>query len=386
MNNLSYKQITKSKLPSSYPNYILDNIKLLSIDKNKSKLAGSYSFAFTQFPSDIDVQELVNEGDTYDRVINFFIHGLKNKVREISNTPYYWILDIKIGIDKRFDLDKNESMFYGKISKLYDDGLITDNERNMIVSGYSEMTLKELSTLRWTPEEVLHGYKTLRGNVQISLYDAIAQKSVINIEVVGLSNNKYMDLSNFFTLAYHDKHGMLKSINLPDQAVIDFNKFFVIELKKNIKKLYYSEVHQDYAKLVKRYWSYGRFVGDEQLIEKIAPYMNSIYALAGQKKSEIALLIKLVEHTKMIGVPNDTFKNQLSNIKLSLSNIVDIDTNLLDKINNNLDSIINGAQEADDIIRLLGEIKEILSSFTSYKALKFLKNVKLAPPPNKYIN
>jgi hypothetical protein len=386
MDDLTYGQITKAKLSSSYPKFILDNIKLLSIDKNKSKLAGSYSFAFTQFPSDIDVQELVNEGDTYDKVVDFFIHGIKDKVREISNTPYYWILDIKMGIDRRFDFNIKDKDAHKKIIELHNDGLLNDEEMSILMTNNAELLLKELSTLRWKPNEILHGYKILRGNVKISIYGAITQKSVINIEVVGLSNDKYMDLSNFFTLAYHDEKGNLKSINLPDQSVVDFNTFFVIELKKNIKKLYYSDLYRDYAKLVKRYWSYGRFVGDEKLIQTIAPYMNSIYALAGQKKSEIALLIKLVDHTSMIGVPLEIFKNQLSNIKLSLSNVVDIDTNILLLINNNLDSIIDGAQEANNIVRLLEEIKDILSVFLSNKAIKFLKNVGLAPPPNKYIN
>ena len=387
MNRFAYNQITSSKLPSSYPNYVLNNIKLLSIDKNKSTLVGSFSFSYPQFPSDVDVREVV-EGNSFNGAIQFFANAIKLKVLEIQNQQNYWLLEVKIGMDERYDFSVSDKSAEYKIAHLYKNQLISSDDLYILQNEDSEVAdflLQNYAKLRWSTYDILNGYKILSGNKVIQLREAIPMKGVINMEVIGTSNNKFMDLSNFFSLVYHDKNNKLKTINLPGESIIDFDKFFVNEIKSNIKKLYYSRIAPDYAKMIKRYFSLGRFTGDVELVNKVYPYLNSITGLAGQKKSEIALLMKLIEHTKMIGVPIHVFINQISNIKLALSNIIDIDRNVLEEMNALLDKVMYAQLDPKLMIEYLNKVKKILAEYVSIKALEYLKSVKLAPPPKKYI-
>lgn len=388
MNRFSYDQITSSKLPSSYPSYVLNNIKLLSINKNKSTLVGSFSFSFPQFPSDVDVREVV-EANSYQGAINYFINGIQRKVREIQSKPYYWLLEVKIGSDERYNFSVTDSDSGLRLMYLYENDLISNDDLYVLRQGDPEeadLLLQNYSKLRWSTHDILNGYKLLSGGHTIRLIDAIPMKGVINMEVVGLSNNKFMDLSNFFALVYHDPNGVLKAINLPDESVENFTEFFANEVKSNIKKLYYSKIAPDYAKVIKRMFSLGRFTGDQELVMKVYPYINSVTSLAGQKKSEIALLMKLIDHTRMIGVPVPMFINQLSNIQLTLANIIDIDKDVLSEMNEILNKVMYGQLDPDSMVGYLGKIKKVLSSYVSIKALAYLKSVGLSPPPNKYIN
>jgi hypothetical protein len=389
MNRFTYDQVVSSKIPSSYPNYVLDNIQLLSIDKNKSTLVGSFSFSLPQFPSDIDVREVIDEGTTYEGVIRFFINGIRAKVLEIQQKPFYWVTEVKIGYDPRFNFSVVDPDVLFMIQNLMDNNLINESELDILTSGDNEAAdflLQDHAKLRWSVSDLLNGYKMLPGNEIIYLEEAIPQKGVINMEVIGYSNNKFMDLSNFFALVYYDMDGTLKSINLPDQSISDFDTFFTNEVKSNIKKLYYSKIAPDYAKMIKRYFSLGRFVGDEQLVSKVYPYLNSVTALAGQKKSEIALLIKLIQFTGLVGVPQSLLINQLSNIKLSLAAIIDLDRDILLNINNLLDKVMYEPSDANLMVENLNKVKKILATYVSNHALDYLKEVGLAPPPKKYIN
>lgn len=389
MNRFPYDEVVADKLPSSYPNYVRNNIQIMSINKNKSSIVGSFSFSYPQFPSDVDVRELVDEGSTRDQVIRFFINGITTKVIEIEQIPNYWLMEVKMGFDDRYNFSVLDKLAEYKIASLYKNQLLTDEEFAILQNDNEEIAdllLQNLAKIRWSTYDIVNGYKILRGDKVVYLKEVVPMKGVINMEVIGVSNNKFMDLSNFFTLVYYGQDGKLKSINLPDEVIEDFDSFFVREIKSNIKKLYYSQTSPDYSKMIKRYFSLGRFTGDKDLVNKVYPYLNSIIALAGQKKSEIALLMKLIEHTNMNGVPIEIFINQLSNIKLALSSIVDFDRDLLQDINDILDKVAYEKLSIDNMLEYLGKVKQILSVYVNTKALAYLKHVKLAPPPKKYIN
>jgi hypothetical protein len=388
MNRFTYDQVTSSKLPSSYPGYVLSNIKLLSINKNKSSLVGSFSFSYPQYPSDVDVREVI-EGNSFKGAIDYFINGIRMKVLEIQNQQYYWLLEVKIGFDERYNFSITDPDAGARIAYLYENDLISNDDLDVLRRGEPEeadLLLQNYAKLRWSTYDILNGYKMLPGNHIIRLSEAIPMKGVINMEVIGMSNGKFMDLSNFFALVYHEPNGTLKAINLPQESIEDFTDFFAHEVKSNIKKLYYSKIAPDYAKVIKRMFSLGRFIGDQGLVMKVYPYLNSVTSLAGQKKSEIALLIKLIEHTHMVGVPMHIFINQLSNIQLTLSNIIDIDRDVLIEMNEILNNVMYGQLDPDTMIAYLSKIKKVLSNYVSVKALAYLRSVGLAPPPNKYIN
>ncbi len=389
MDKIEFSKVIANKLYSSYPKYIIDNINLVSVDKDKSMPIGTYSYAYTLYPSDYDIFENVKYGKDIDGIVNYFEKSIKKIVHEVSQRKYYWIMEVKVGIDERYNFKIDDLNAYTRIRNLFDNKLLSMGDIIILMDDDYELSndlLRKYSILRWKVQEILNGTKTLPGGYIITLNDAIRAKSQINLEIIALINNKFTDLSNFYVLTYTDKLDKMHSVNLPQRSITDFNDFFIENLKENIKKLYYSKYNHDYYKLIKRYWSFGKFTKDDILIKKILPIINSPIALAGQKKSEIATLIKLVKHTNLINVPIDIFNNQLSDIKVSLSAVVEIDLLVLSDINHNIDLITSTKLCHNNIIQLLEIIKEQLVRFISKKSLKFLTKVGLAPPPDKYIN
>lgn len=388
MDSLSFNDIVANKLQSSYPDFIVDNINLVSINKNNSIPIGTMSYAYTIYPSDIDVFETVDRGNTADNVIAFFEKSIQNLVSKISKIPNYWIIEVKCGIDERYRFDVNDKDAEVRTAFLLNKGLLTEEEADVVLHSDEEIAndlLRKKYTLRWSPEEILHGEKQLPGGDRITLNQALHSKSQINIEIIGLINDRFMDLSNFYVLMYKDRQGIEHAINLPEETVTNFSRFFVNNLKKNMTKLFYSKVGQDYYKVIKRFWSFGKFVHDESLIDRILPFVNSIVALAGQKRSELKTLINLVKHTKLQGVPTNVFYNQLSNIKLSIAGIVGLGAATISHINAAIDQIVSGQLGYEDILDLLEDIRSNIDAYVSKNTYAYLKKVGLAPLPKEYL-
>jgi hypothetical protein len=389
MDKIPFKDLVSNKLQSSYPDYALENFHLVSINQDNAMPIGTYSYAYTMYPSDYDVFEQISKGHNTDEVVDFFERSLKHLIQNIMSKQYYWILEVKVGIDDRYNFKITDKDAMIRIRCLMNHALFTNEDIKIFSEGDEELSnelLRKYSVLRWSPQEILDGQKLLPGHKYISLNHAIRAKSQINIEIIALINNKFTDLSNFFVLTYTDKLGNEHAINLSQDSITNFTKFFQNNLKSNIKKLYYSPYNKDYYKLIKRYWSYGKFTKDKQLINKILPIVNSKIALAGQKRSELKTLMNLVKHTKLHGIPLNVFHNQIENIKASLSSLIEIGFDILDQINHDLDEIVYGQLEPSQIINILEKVKDLLDRYVSKSTLAYLKKVKLAPPPKKYIN
>ena len=48
--------------------------------------------------------------------------------------------------------------------------------------------------LRWTPDEILQGYKTLH-NKKISMVEALQTPALFKLDVIGFTRNKFMEFS-----------------------------------------------------------------------------------------------------------------------------------------------------------------------------------------------
>jgi hypothetical protein len=394
MQSIPFEELISNRLPSSYPDNVKDNIHLVSIDKKKSYPIGSLSYSYTLYPSDIDVMEIVEKKGDPEEIINYFESSIKNIVRRISQRQYYWILEVKCGIDNRFNFKLTDKNVVKRLKCLNEVGLLTDEEVDMLYNAIPTSNnitkkteeanefLRSKYILRWSVEEIMRGIKYLSGNQSITLNQALHAQSQINIEVIGLINNKFMDLSNFFMLIYIDENGEEKSINLPQEAIGDFYHFQADNLKKSMTKLFYSQVKPDYYKVFKRLWSLGKFTKDKQLIYKIKPFINSIYALAGQKRSELKTLMNLVKFTKLQGVPLKILKNQLSNIKLSVSSVVELGLEHIEAFNEDIDKIVHGNLNYEQIILLLKGLYDYLDEFVQENSYRYLEKVGLAPLPD----
>ena len=90
---------------NSYPRILNDKIKLLSFNSNDSTLIGSASYKIQKYPADIDLYEQVKKCCSKDDAIEYFYLGIKNIVNNINQKQYHWVMEVKCGIDDRFDIE-----------------------------------------------------------------------------------------------------------------------------------------------------------------------------------------------------------------------------------------------------------------------------------------
>lgn len=399
--DLSFERLISNKDKSSYPEYLNDEILLISINKDRSQLIGSASYKIAKYPSDYDVFERVLACCSKEDIIKFFVKNIKQVVSNIVQKKNHWFMELKCGLDKRYNLNfgvytngylKISQSFIDRVQKLYDRELLSDKEMNemqhiihMSKPGqleFEQLTkiLRDHNVIRWNAKEVLAGYKILPGNKKLTLAEAASDVSQINIELIAVVDNKITDLSNFFVLGYRNTEDKLYFINLPKDAYEDFYNFFLENLRKSIEKMYFSKLDYNPLKLVKRYWSYAKFVNDKDLIERLLPIINSDAAMAGQIKSELATIIKLLERTNKF--PVSVMKNQLGTLKWRLSTVMIIPEDLEKKADKIINYIIKNTLPNKVIVELLNNIIDPLKKIIDLKTFNYLKTVNLVPPPN----
>lgn len=399
--NIPFRRIIENKNIYSYPDYLNEEISLLSIDKNYSQLIGSASYRIAKYPSDYDIFEQVTVCCSEKELVDFFITNIRRIINNILNKKYHWFLELKCGTDPRFKFQLTYSNGYFNMSKEFYDtmnlyyslNLINQEEINEITRIYKmynagQLEYEQISKiirdhyiLRWNSSEVKSGIKKING-ISIKLEDAIKDISQINIEILAILNDKVTDLSNFFVLVYKDVSGKMHAINLPIGSYDDFYNFFIENLKKSIEKVGLSILDFNPLKLVKRYWSYGKFIKDPNLLSKLSPILNSDAAYLGQLRSELGTISKLIEKVK--SYPKEIVINQISNLKWKLSTILLFGDNELSNISlelENINKMIKDNISKQDILNKIDLVVDIISPIIDNTILHDLKRILLFPPP-----
>jgi hypothetical protein len=184
-------------------------------------------------------------------------------------------------------------------------------------------------------------------------------------------NWKYTDLSTFYALVYEDDKGSLKALNLPNKSLTDFPKFYVEQIKESISLL---EKKGEYAKIIKRLFSLYKFTKNPD-ITKVAPFINSIYGLIGQLKSETAILAKLVDHTNMVGINKNIFINQLEQIKYKISQLTPIPEPEKEHMYKQLENINELIHFPLAAVETLNDLKDMFSQIANSAAYEYLKQI-----------
>lgn len=406
MNDITFQQIVESKPKSSYSKQVLDEIRAISLNKDDWDIRGSFTYRASKYPADIDIANILVECCDKESSVRIFIKKLQTVVSN-SLRPNHWFLELKAGTDSRFDLKINQPTDKGVftiapnilpyLTQLHAQQLISDNEYKIIYDitrkafgtdlEYEVLTniLRNHKTLRWSAEEVLYAYKVLPGGIGLNLFDAVMESKIINIELIEVIGNKFTEISNFFFLLYYSPNGTIHSINAPQESYDNFPEFYRKELKENIHKLYYTKLEINFLKLAKRYFSYGRFFKNQQLVRAVYPLLNSNMGLAGQVKSELVTIEKLVENVPFDTIPINVLHDHLESIKGRLANILEIPLNILDSFNIGINEIIDQHYLTPDfILQRISPVKKYLGELTNEYSLNYLSKVNLIPPPPEF--
>lgn len=388
-----YSKKNKKDLPKQ----VKEGIKLISFNYNEAVPFGTYTYNVSPYPSDIDILELVFTTKNKIITIKDVNNKLKRIIRNILKKGWY-IPEIKAGLDNRYMINigvYNRNVLNGynpkyikeELQKLYSNKLINNNEykelNNIVVNNINREnweklynSLRNLWLLRWTPQEVLKGFKLLHDGTKKLFIDALNDKTMVKIDVWALLNNKYIELTNFFIIGYTDNKGKTQLINFDSNKLTNMT----VELKEDIEDRYYSINNYNPMKLIKRMWTLSRMKKDEEILYKLTPLLSSGFAKFAKVLSDIKMIKEMY---KNIDKPPKLLINQLEYLKDEISYINDV------KINQtylyNIIDEINKTNNNDKKIVLLDNIINYIKPIINYYAEQALIRVSLLPPPADYL-
>lgn len=398
------RRFTETKPISSYPKEILNEIKLLSFSRDKTATPfGSYIYRLQKYPGDLDLVEEFTECCSLNDVVTKFSKALQNVVKKINKKRSHYFSEVKVGLDERYDIDIGEMIdgnyfpnpYLSYISNnLKNKKLLSKEENDIIQYIFSKVkkmgslgpneydTIKyifrERKILRWSDEEILKGIKKLPGNISVTLKKALEDKTHIKIDMIVDLNGRLVEITNFFQLAYIDKKDEIHLVNID----LEENHNIPVQLPIEIEKLYFSNMFYSPFKMVKRMYSLGRHNMDNNLLNKIIPFVSSNTSLLYQIKSEIDTIILILE--KMKSYPKKLIFDQLDEAKSRISTVLEIPQDGLIQINNIIDDINNTAGKYDKINKLK-KLKKLLVAYINMQTINYLQKNGLNPPPYKYL-
>jgi len=389
---MSANLLVKRKLPEDFATDVVEVLQRMSFTNLLSlRLMGSGSLKGQLYAGDYDAFEVVPV-----KSISATVKKFQSIVRSLLDRKNTYVGDIKCGsveewkviadeakIEQGKVVGYNSTAIKKRIEALFEQGVIGREERNTamdkVKTTIAPLEFLELKRdlryhlVRWTPQEVLRGHKTLRDGRKFTLAEGIQTPTITKLDVVAwVQGNRFTD----FSCIYEFRKG--KTVLNPAMRDI------VEGLKENVYELYHEK---DYFKMAKRMFALSRVLGAYPLLSLLSQLFNGdlgrIYVVYG----DIGTLEFLLENEGSIPKEKvqfeiDQFRNRLANVTLPkyLANEETI-AEVIQKASNPLLYVQNHAQ----LLRLLRQLRSQLYSFlTSYSA-DFLRNHGLLPPPSQLL-
>jgi len=213
MNNLLNPKVSDiERQKKYYDNELEDFFNLISYDRNNFRILGSYDNRAIFYPADIDIIEKINNS------LSSFIKALQNKIKKISTLDNVYIMDIKMGSVKEWEvIDETAYVENGKIygynankskeklKDLLNNNIITKEEYNnwykQLINKPNEEQLqlikKEIrpNLLRWFPKDIIKGFINYRG-YKITIKDALNTGGLNKFDFVLIKQDKmFVDIN-----------------------------------------------------------------------------------------------------------------------------------------------------------------------------------------------
>jgi hypothetical protein len=317
-------------------------------------------------------------------------------------------MEVKMGVDERYNIDvgicrnnvwRMDTDLPSNLYERYRANLFSLEEYKSILSilnaGRTQLQYEQMKSLirkrfiiRWTAYEIMRGKKMLPMRSEpFTIEEAVQYKSSINIEVISIVDNKIVDESNFYCLAFKDADGNMSVINLSDDIVSNYRAFFAENLKQSMDALSRSKLEYNPMKVAKRMFSYALFTKDVRLSSMVLQIINSDYAAIYQLKSKIATMVKLLSAVPLKDIPKIAISKTLDEIKYGLTHVLSMTNEELCELNTHINYLMkhNDSSHLDDMITLLNNIKSKLVSYCNDGASRMLRECGLLPLPRTLV-
>lgn len=264
----------KQRTFSDLDNQTINAIRSVTLNMNTFPV-GTFKYKLFSYPGDIDIFETIEECCSYGGSKLKVAAKLQKLICKTLQNPDILFVEFKAGYDNRFKIytgtindDRDYEDFYPVIvrrdlTNLYEMNLLTHEEYEEFIYLSRDDTyfedilllnekLRSLWTVRWSYNEILQGYKILRGNYKLYFDIAITQGSIIKLDTIYKAPDRYIELTNFFLVRSRDREG---KISIFSEEMKDYGESLLSDVHK-----YYST---NTLKAIKRYWMYLSFKGQK---------------------------------------------------------------------------------------------------------------------------
>ena len=370
--------LKKKIIPDSFNNEIIQAVNTISYNPKNIIFAGSFVRKSFRDSSDIDICE--NFGKNDEQVAS----ALQDIIKKVLHNKDYILLDIKCGIDPIYKnsfnhlgyikntkiIDYNEENTLKDIEKFKDLIPLTDYTelKNLLkkpnLKQYFDLRekIRKLITLRWTPNEVLNGYKNINNRI-ITLISSVST-FITKIDMAFIYNGFYTEISNVFSNASSIKDGLSFMPITPNpknyEEAIKYNLLELLENKKWLKSL-------------KRVYTLALTDDNKKLLQQLFPILMSNIGMLNKCNSILKTFITIKEQ---YGNKYDKqIKIQLNNLKSYVANIYEFNFN-----EKTLDKLFDKSQSVKSLESISDKIDDTVNKQT--KILIDRYNIKI---PKTYI-
>jgi hypothetical protein len=375
---MSAALLKEKKYPYNYPADVLAVIDALAFAPKDVKIAGSMALSSQQYAGDYDLFEIVK-----GKSIAAICSGLQKNIRQLMKLPDCYVGDIKCGCVPEWEVVFGD-VHHGKVTgydatdsrkrleKLVNGGVVSEEEaadaRRLLKADPTPAQFlraqKEIRPhiVRWTVDDVLRGYATLRNGVRFTLEQGITSPAITKIDAVALvENNRFTDFSCIYSFRYKGK--VLNDVPMDGMH----------ELKKNI--LYLAEDGQ-YFKMGKRIFSLLKGTRSK-LLEPLSELFNGDLGRIYSIVSDIDTLLFLLENEAAL--PLRKFKYEIGQFRARLGNVFEtprVNTERLLEELLRLETAPRG-----ELARGLGYLRDALVGILNAEAGGELRDLDLLPVP-----
>jgi len=367
--------LIKKEYPDGYPEDVITILNSMSFTDGKEIfLAGSMALRSQIYAGDYDAFEYVDTHGSKDHALKKLVRKFKEIIKQVQSIPNTYIADIKCGTIEEWVVigeTYNYKTSISQLEKLHTEGVITEElyregKRRIKphISKYEHLLLQydiRPNVIRWTPREVILGFKRLANGRKFTLEEAIETPIIAKLDVVSwVQNNRYTDFSAIYQFRHNN--------TLLNPGLKDFEA----SVKENIFKLYHEG---NYLKMAKRMFSLAKFKKRVSILERLSDLFTGdvgrLYMVYGDIGT-ILSLFEIGEHPsrKKLDFEIDQFKRRLSNIVLE--KYIHREHHIFDLI----DKLVSKDENTQE---LLEQIKDILYDLISYYSKEYLKKHKLMP-------
>ena len=289
----NYQEI-RLRDPTEFPEELKIALDIVTINESP-RVVGSAAYSNFRYPSDVDVFERVTVRLPREQALIFYEDQFRNIMEKLLVEPELYYMDFKAGQDLRFDVHPEGTILERRatVDRLYDQGLLTSEEQTEFYRAAEDVdqfreALRQKRILRWSPEEVIEGRKRLPGAIEVLFRDALAQPSVVKLDVVSWIMVRFQSIEVFYNLRYLD----------PVQGPVEFYPLgsYTGSLLEDVKR-YSSRPYYNPLKLAKRLWSLSRVIDCTALVQALNPLLSSHAAALNQVNSDAELLIDFLHHS-----------------------------------------------------------------------------------------